>query len=378
MNKIQTVKNNIATGIRSVLPVVVKGNPRQPASHILLTGSAGEFWLTGCNYFTQVKVRVAEARIEGEVNMSVPGHFLKDLVGAMKSEIEIMPVDDEAVAVVTGGQGWKSTSTIRAALPGEHFPYVIFDDSVPPLVVPASTLLEAVTKVYHFVMKEEKYHEESVLQGVNIVIRDGNITSVGTDKKTLATMTEPVALPDMEMVIDAQALAVLIKHLPDVDTVSVYLNHEKIMFRLPGFELVGKLLSGGFPDYERVIPKDKLGTVTVSKQALMEALDKLVKLSLYADKEKQFIRFSFTEDRIVLESNNLFGSAQTETEAKIDGSPCGFHLFTSQLTKALNAIDDTAEIEIGVTEGFKNKYAGPVVMSVGNHKQIIMPLNLEG
>jgi DNA polymerase-3 subunit beta len=123
-----------------------------------------------------------------------------------------------------------------------------------------------IRQVRHFVDREEVM---PVLGGIQLQVRDGRLTAAATDRRCLALAVERLPLPDLEAVIELEVLDVLARHLSGADVVKVILTDERVHFRLPNLAIYGRLLSGGFPNYQQVLPQACATRAIVNRSQLL-------------------------------------------------------------------------------------------------------------
>jgi DNA polymerase-3 subunit beta len=140
-----------------------------------------------------------------------------------------------------------------------------------------------------------------MLNGVQVRIADQKATFIGTDGKRLAKASASVPIaPTLQgsYVIPLKAVDEMIKMLDDSDTeASLILSHDKISLESGNLTLIAKLLSGQYPDVERVIPSKLTCQFAIHREELMALLRQI---SLFTSETSSSVRFSFETGQLHL------------------------------------------------------------------------------
>lgn len=113
-----------------------------------------------------------------------------------------------------------------------------------------------------------------VYTGVQLAGVDGKLRLVATDSYRMAgRFIDARVLSDgASVVVPARALAELQKLLGSAETVSISLTDNDATFEVGSIRLVTRLLVGVFADYERLLPPSLPNTLTVNRDAILEAI----------------------------------------------------------------------------------------------------------
>jgi len=101
--------------------------------------------------------------------------------------------------------------------------------------------------------------------------------------------------------------------------ISTQRNHVAFRLRIGANEVVvySRLLEGPFPNYEQVIPKNNPKTLTISRLALREALDRV---ATHSDNITHQVKFAVAPDEVRLSVNTAdVGAGDESIDAKYDG-----------------------------------------------------------
>lgn len=213
-----------------------------------------------------------------------------------------------------------------------------------------------------------------ILTGALLKIENSKLTLVATDSYRLAAgeiKVEGTSEGEIEVIIPALTLQELNKTIPEeTEEVDLSLAENQIIFKNAGVTFISRLITGKFPDYEKLLPEgyetraevDRDGIIAATKRAALFAGESPIKLNITSN------RF-----RISAESPET-GEAQEEMEIKGEGK---------ELEIAFNAqylLDGLASVN-GKEMLFEasNPLKPGLIKTAGKEgfKYIIMPVRLE-
>ncbi|MCB9810736.1 MAG: DNA polymerase III subunit beta [Candidatus Nomurabacteria bacterium] len=172
--------------------------------------------------------------------------------------------------------------------------------------------------------------------------REHSLTFVSTDSFRLMEKRVPqkgVVLDHSFLVPQKNAieLARICDLLEDDPVLTVTDNQCALDFVSEGVYVTSRLVSGSFPDYEQIIPKEYITHVTVLKSELLNAFKKT---SVFLNKFHQ-VSLSLTDGNIVVSSqNNEVGHITDTVKAVIEGEELSLNFNQQYLIEPLSHISD--------------------------------------
>ncbi len=131
-----------------------------------------------------------------------------------------------------------------------------------------------------------------------------------------------------------------IKGLPHIGNVLIYPFEEHILLAHKGFFLSSKLISGEYPDYQRVIPAEAPHVAAFERDKLRKAVKRLVSV---ADREIRRIKFIFSGDSVKLYAH--------DAHREISGSETVTCKYSGEALK----IDFSADFLLPILENIKSE-----------------------
>jgi DNA polymerase-3 subunit beta len=181
-----------------------------------------------------------------------------------------------------------------AGVAREQFPEIPQFKST-PLKLPAETFSYFIQNTAFAITNEQS---RFTLSGAKFIVGDGKARMVTTDGHRLAFIEKAVDATEgtMDTLIPKKALLELVKvarETPGDIQFGEDPNH--IFFQTAGRLLITRKLSGNFPNYEMVMPKDNDKAATFDLDDMRSAVRRV---SLMADERNRSIRVTFREGEV--------------------------------------------------------------------------------
>lgn len=191
-----------------------------------------------------------------------------------------------------------------------------------------------------------------VLTGVFLQISDGIATFVGTDGKRLAKTKLPLSLdPSIkgDYIVPLKAVEEILKNLNDDEDATIFLMHDKIAVEANRSIIVTKLLSGEYPDVNRVIPAAPDINVTLHREELISLLRQV---SLFTTDASQSVRFTFEPGELSLSANAMeIGEGKVSMPVNYQGQKLDIAFNPSYFLDVLRHSKEET-LEMGLIDGF--------------------------
>jgi DNA polymerase III subunit beta len=148
------------------------------------------------------------------------------------------------------------------------------------------------------------------LNGSLIDIKPNAIHLVATDTKRLAVVKlEEESQQTFSLIIPRKAITEIQK-LFFAEEVEIFYDENTLIASSSHFTFFTKLINGKFPDYERIIPKNKNFRLLLNRDLMIDAIKQISIIS-------QELKMTFKPEKIVFESLNDDNiEAKTEIEFK--------------------------------------------------------------
>lgn len=323
---------------------IVEKKSTIPVLSNILIESIGENTIRIVGTDLDVTIRCeAVAEIKETGSMCIQARKLFDIVRlAPESDMHFKKQDNDWVSLKFG------TSKFRlAGVSRDQFPEVQEFKSA-PLSLP-SDIFNHFIQMTSFAITNEQ--SRFTLSGAKFMIQEGAARMVTTDGHRLAFIERQLATAlesSMDTLIPKKALIELTKISRETDSdISFGEDENHIFFEVEGRLLMTRKLSGNFPNYEMVIPKDNDKTAIFDSGELKHAVDRV---ALMADERTRSIRITFREGEIeVTAQSSEEGEGKEQIPAEYSGEEVTLGFNSQYLQEFLNIVA-SSEMEATETE----------------------------
>jgi len=258
------------------------------------------------------------AKVKREGACTIPARKLYDYVKLLPDgDIAFKLLENHWVNIRCGRSNTKMVGMARANFPGlPVFP------SAGTVKIPAQTLRNMIGKTIFAISNEESRY---TLNGGLMVLKPESITMVATDGHRLAHIEKQGEQFDLvgenKTLVPKKAMSELYSLLqnPDVDFVDFAKDESTLFFRIGGRLLTSRQLTGQFPNYEAVLPRDAGKAVTVRGADLNTAIQRVAQ---FADERSRAIRLRLERNEIKISSSSTdAGESEDSIETAYTADP---------------------------------------------------------
>lgn len=280
-------------------------------SNVLVEAAGDRIHLTATDLELGIRCSCA-AKVKKAGAGTIPAKRLLDYVRLLPdSDIDIKLGDNHWVSITCG-----RSKTRIAGMSRESFPELP-QMPAPLASIPASLLSQMIGKTIFAISNEES---RFTLNGALLLVRENSVTMVSTDGHRLAMVQQEADMGSVSYraLLPRKAMAEVLKLAGDGGADSAFEfsgddNH--LFFRIGSRLLLSRKLTGNFPDYERVLPKDAGKQVTVPRDEFRSAIERVAQ---FADERSHAIRVRFGKEEL-----KVFSSI-SETGESEESLPIGY------------------------------------------------------
>src|SRR5450432_1646240 len=254
------------------------------------------------------------AKVKKEGACTIPARKLHDYVKLLPdADITIKLLENHWVSIRCGRSNTKMVGMAKSNFPGlPVFP------TAGVIKIPAVVLRSMIAKTGFAIASEESRY---TLNGALMVLKPESITMVATDGHRLAHVErtgekfEGVS-GEMKTLIPKKAMDELKSLLDSTDAESIDFAKDEstLYFRVGQRLLTSRQLTGQFPNYEAVLPKDNSKVVPLNSDELNSAI---LRVAQFADERSRAVRLRLEKGEVKLSAS----SAETgESEDTIETS----------------------------------------------------------
>ena len=262
-----------------------------------------------------------------------------------------------------------------------HFPEVPVNKQA-GVRIPAVILREAIRRTAFAVMTEQT---RFTISGAKVVIDESNLTMVATDGHRLAFARFPLVNSTgqkLDLLVPKKSLAQL-EDLLDREirrdaeaTIEIGETNNQLCFATGNHSLFSRKLSGAFPNWEMVLPKNLNYTVEISTDDFRRSLSRV---TLTADDRNYSVTMEIEPGKLLLKSSTAEGEAQEEMLAAFNGQNNHSLRFNSRyLMDFLQVVSKAGSptFSLGFSDG-NSPFELFLSDQPGSYRYILMPLRGE-
>jgi DNA polymerase-3 subunit beta len=284
---VNRIQNIIPT--RGAIPIL---------SNILIEAANGVLTLTATDLTVGVRCST-EVKVLEEGATTVPGKRFAQLVHELTSvNVEIRTNANDVTEVIADSSRFKLNGMSR-----NEFPALPDMSEAQQFKLPQAQLKQMFFYTSFAVSKDDNRY---ALTGVHLHLANGRATFEGTDGKRLARsfliLGEAAQNLQGSYIIPLKAVDEIAGSLLDEGDATVMLLQDKIAVSTDQVMVVSKLLSGEYPDVQRVIPEASQAKVSLHREELLHLLKQV---SLFTADSTKSVRFSFGEGEVRLMANTM-------------------------------------------------------------------------
>ena len=340
-------------------------------SNILVETDGDKVWLTATDLELGIKC-ACPARIKREGSGTIPARKLLDYV-------RLLP--DAEVQVKLGENQWASfvcgrSRTRIAGMSRESFPEL---PEMPEMLaeIPLGVLSQMILSTIFAISAEES---RFTLNGALLILNDTGLVMVATDGHRLSLVEKHISLPGLagsfRALLPKKAMSEIQKLASDDPSKLIQFsgNENHLFFRIDQRLLLSRKLTGNFPDYERVLPKEHPYTLLLGKEEFKAAIERVAQ---FADERSRAIRLQIVKGELkVYSSISETGESEETIPIDYDGPKIEIGFNAQYLIDFLRAVDGS-EIQFHFKDANSAGELQPHAAAADTvYRYVVMPMRI--
>ena len=340
-------------------------------SNVLVEADGDRIHLTATDLELGIRCSCA-ARVKKAGAGTIPARRLLDYVRLLSDGDVQVKVGENHWANLTSGR----SKTRIAGMSRESFPEL---PEMPPVLaeIPIGVLAGMISRTVFAISNEES---RFTLNGALLVLRAGGLTMVATDGHRLAMNESSEDVPGIggayRALLPRKAMLELQKLAGDADPAAIVQfsgDENHLFFKLGERLLLSRKLTGNFPDYERVLPKDQPNSVSLPRDEFRAAIERVAQ---FADERSRAIRVRVGDGEVKVHSSvSETGESEESLPADYNGTPVEIGFNAQYLQDFLRAVQTDQ-----VNFLFKDAHSAGELRPGGDkgehYRYVIMPMRI--
>jgi DNA polymerase-3 subunit beta len=240
------------------------------------------------------------AKVKKEGSCTIPARKLYDYVKLLPDgDITIKLLENHWVNIRSGRSNTKMVGMARS-----NFPSLPVFPATGMVKVPSQALRTMIGKTIFAISNEESRY---TLNGALMVLKPESLVMVSTDGHRLAHIERQGGKfeigGEMKTLVPKKAMSELYSLLQSTENEDIEFakDDSTLFFRIGGRLLTSRQLTGQFPNYEAVLPKDNDKSITIRTDEFMQAIQRVAQ---FADERSQAIKVRLEKDELRISSSS--------------------------------------------------------------------------
>src|SRR5271165_3135113 len=314
-----------------------------------------------------------EAKVKKEGSCTIPARKLHDYVKLLPdADITIKLLENHWVSIRCGRSNTKMVGMARS-----NFPSLPTFPTAGVVNIPAQVLRAMIAKTGFAIAHEESRY---TLNGALMMLKAESITMVATDGHRLAhieragekfegvsgemkTLVPKKAMDELKSLLDAT----------DAETIDFAKDESTLFFRVGARLLTSRQLTGQFPNYEAVLPKDNNKSVAIPGEELGAAI---ARVAQFADERSRAVRLKLDKGELKLSASSTeTGESEDSIEIDYTGDPMTIGFNAQYLTDFIKAIG-SGEVKLELKDAQSAGQFRPAEGDDYKYRYIVMPMRI--
>jgi DNA polymerase-3 subunit beta len=312
------------------------------------------------------------AKVKKEGSCTIPARKLYDYVKLLPDgDITIKLLENHWVNIRSGRSNTKMVGMARS-----NFPSLPVFPTTGMVKIPSLALRTMIGKTIFAISNEESRY---TLNGALLVLKPEALVMVSTDGHRLAHIERQGGKyeisGEMKTLVPKKAMSELYSLLQSTEAEEIEFakDDSTLFFRIGGRLLTSRQLTGQFPNYEAVLPKDNDKSVTIRTDEFMQAIQRVAQ---FADERSQAIKVKLEKDELRISSSSTeTGESEDSIVTAYAGETVVIGFNSQYLIEFLKAAG-TDEVRLE----FKNaQSAGQLRPETGEefrYRYVVMPMRI--
>lgn len=237
--------------------------------------------------------------IEQTGSTVIQGKYILEIIRKLDAKIINFELLDNIKVLISCGKSEFNLNSMDA----QEFPNLNIEEKKEPIIIKKSEFKNLINKTSFAVSTQET---RPILTGINFKIVNDKLECIATDSYRLAkkyvNLTQSVN-EEINVVIPGKNLIELTKIIIDnEESIEMHIFTNKILFKFDDTLFQTRVLSGNFPDVNKLIPESFELVVKANALEFFNVIDRAALLT--SEKDKNIVKFECVGNEVVVSSNS--------------------------------------------------------------------------
>ncbi len=313
------------------------------------------------------------AKVKKEGSCTIPARKLHDYVKLLPdADITIKLLENHWVSIRCGRSNTKMVGMARS-----NFPSLPAFPTAGVVKIPAQVLRSMIAKTGFAIASEESRY---TLNGALMVLKPESIVMVATDGHRLAHIerggeTFAGVSGELKTLVPKKAMDELKSLLDSTDAEEVEFAKDEstLFFRIGQRLLTSRQLTGQFPNYEAVLPKDNNKSINLHGGELSAAISRVAQ---FADERSRAVRVKLEKGELKLSASSTeTGESEDTMEADYNGDVLTIGFNAQYILDFLKAVG-SGDVKLELKDAQSAGQLRPAENEDYKYRYIVMPMRI--
>jgi DNA polymerase-3 subunit beta len=372
--EITVSKNELLRELSATQGVVERKTTIPILSNYLFEAGADRLSLTATDLDLSLRTS-CNAKVKKEGSCTIPARKLHDYVKLLPdADITIKLLENHWVSIRCGRSNTKMVGMARS-----NFPSLPAFPTAGVVKIPAQVLRAMISRTGFAIANEESRY---TLNGALMVLKPESITMVATDGHRLAhverggekfegvsgelkTLVPKKAMDELKSLVDSAP--------SDVETIEFAKDESTLFFRIGSRLLTSRQLTGQFPNFEAVLPKDNNRSILLRGDDLGAAISRVAQ---FADERSRAVRLKLEKGELKLSASSTeTGESEDSIETSYDGEALTIGFNAQYIIDFLKAAGP-GEVRLELKDSQSAGQLRPAEGEDYKYRYIVMPMRI--
>jgi DNA polymerase-3 subunit beta len=342
-------------------------------SNYLFEASGDKLSLTATDLDLSLRTS-CNAKVKKEGSCTIPARKLYDYVRLLPdADITVKLLENHWVSIRCGRSNTKMVGMAKS-----NFPSLPVFPTAGVVKIPAQVLRSMIAKTGFAIATEESRY---TLNGALMVLKPESITMVATDGHRLAHIERSGERFDgvsgeMKTLVPKKAmdeLKTLLDAADEVETIDFAKDESTLFFRVGPRLLTSRQLTGQFPNYEAVLPKDNGKIISLPGEEFGAAISRVAQ---FADERSRAVRLRLEKGELRLSASSAeTGESEDSIEIAYNGDPMTIGFNSQYLIDFIKATG-SGEVKLELKDPQSAGQFRPAEGDDYKYRYIVMPMRI--
>ncbi|MGB7593843.1 MAG: DNA polymerase III subunit beta [Terriglobia bacterium] len=313
------------------------------------------------------------AKVKSPGSGTIPAKRLLEIVRSLpEAEVHFKALENHWVQVTCERSSFKLVGMAR-----DNFPML---PTLPPALaaLPANVFATLIQKTVFAISNEESRY---TLNGGLLLLKPGSATMVATDGHRLALIERDIEVPglknELRLLIPKKAMGELVRLLSEGEgelSVSISKDESHLFFSLGQRVLICRMLTGQFPNYEAVLPRENNRVIELGKETISAAVRRV---ALLADERSRAVRMHLEKGQLEISSSSgEYGEAREVLDASYQDEPMQIGFNYQYLLDFFAVLGEVEKINLELKDEQSAGQLRPVEQGPYRYRYVVMPMRI--